>query len=76
MLVQLKIVLLRRKISQIELARGIDRTASHVSRLMRGHVKARARDRRRIANFLGVSEKQLFPGRKRRSRNGVRPRSS
>lgn len=68
MLVRLKIALLRRGISQIQLARAIGRTPAHVSRLIRGHVRPRARDRRRIASFLSVSETQLFPCRKRRSR--------
>jgi transcriptional regulator with XRE-family HTH domain len=76
MLVRLKLALLRRGISQTQLAQAIDRTPAHVSRLVRGHVKARARDRRKIASFLGVPETQLFSRRNRRNRNGVRPRSS
>jgi len=76
MLVRLKIALLRRGTSQVELARAIGRTPAHVSRLIRGHVRVRARDRRRIASFLGITEAQLFPRRKRRSRNRVRPSSS
>jgi transcriptional regulator with XRE-family HTH domain len=76
MLVRVKIVILRRGISQAKLAQAIGRTPAHVSRLIRGHVRPRARDRRRIASFLGVSEAQLFPRRKRRSRTRVRPSSS
>jgi len=76
MLVQLKIALMRRRVSQTALAQAINRTPAHVSRLIRGHIRARARDRRKIASFLGVSEKRLFPLRKRQVRNGVRPRSS
>jgi transcriptional regulator with XRE-family HTH domain len=61
MLLPLKIAILRRGISQAKLAQAIGRTPAHVSRLIRGHVKARARDRRRITHFLGVAESELFP---------------
>jgi transcriptional regulator with XRE-family HTH domain len=61
MLVQLKIALLRRGLKQSELARAIGRTPAHVSRLIRGHVLPRARDRRRVAIFLGIAEAELFP---------------
>ena len=71
MLVQLKIALLQRELKQGELARAIGRTPAHVSRLIRGRVRLRARDRRRIASFLGVSETQLFPS----TRITARPRS-
>jgi len=68
MLVELKIALLQHGISQIEIAHAIGRTPAHISRLMHGHAKAHARDRRRIAEFLGISEVKLFPvGRKRRN---------
>ena len=76
MLVRLKLALLRRGISQTSLANGINRTPAHVSRLIRGHVKVRARDRRKIASFLGLAEAQLFSPRKRRDRDGVRTRSA
>jgi transcriptional regulator with XRE-family HTH domain len=75
MLVRLKIVILRRGISQAKLAQAIGRTPAHVSRLIRGRVRVRARDRRRISGFLGVSETQLFPSRKRPSRSTIRPES-
>lgn len=65
MLVRLKIALLRRGISQVQLAKAIGRTPAHISRLIRGHVRARARDRRRIASFFGVVESKLFPQKKR-----------
>jgi transcriptional regulator with XRE-family HTH domain len=61
MLVRLKIVILRRGISQAKLAQSIGRTPAHVSRLIRGRVRLRARDRRRIAHFLGIAETKLFP---------------
>jgi transcriptional regulator with XRE-family HTH domain len=70
MLVRLKIVILRRGISQAKLAQAIGRTPAHVSRLIRGRVRPRTRDRRRIARFLGIAEAKIFPlssNRKRES---------
>ncbi len=72
MLVQLKIALLQRELKQGELARAIGRTPAHVSRLIRGRVRLRARDRRRIAQFLSIAEERLFPGRKRSDRRNRR----
>ena len=66
--IALKTELLRRGISQRELARFIGRNPSHVSRIIRGHAKPRARDRRRIAKFLGMPEAKLFP---RRAKSGT-----
>ncbi len=71
MLVRLKIALLRRGISQVELARAIGRTPAHVSRLIRGHVRLRARDRRRIALFLGVAERAIFPCKARQKKRSA-----
>ena len=73
MLVRLKVALLKRGLKQGELARAIGRTPAHVSRLIRGHVRIRARDRRRIASFLGVSEARLFPSPTRSTRSTARP---
>lgn len=64
MLIHLKIALLQRELKQGDLARAIGRTPAHVSRLIRGRVRLRARDRRRIAGFLGIAESKLFPQRK------------
>jgi transcriptional regulator with XRE-family HTH domain len=75
MLFPLKIEILRRGISQAKLAQAIGRTPAHVSRLIRGRVRVRARDRRRIANFLGVSEVRLFPSRKRSNSATARPKA-
>lgn len=61
MLVRLKVELLKRGISQKALADALDVHPSHVSRVIRGHARPRARDRRRIAEFLGVSQRKLFP---------------
>jgi transcriptional regulator with XRE-family HTH domain len=61
MLLHLKIAILQRGISQAKLAQAIGRTPAHVSRLIHGHVRARARDRRRISAFLGTPEGDLFP---------------
>ena len=72
MLVQLKVALLQREIKQGELARAINRTPAHVSRLIRGRVRLRARDRRRIASFLGVAEVKLFPCMDSLKRAGLR----
>jgi transcriptional regulator with XRE-family HTH domain len=69
MLAQLKIALLQRGVNQGELARAIGRTPAHVSRLIRGRVRLRARDRRRIASFLGIAESKLFPRKKQNKKS-------
>jgi transcriptional regulator with XRE-family HTH domain len=73
MLLPLKIEILRRGISQAKLAQAIGRTPAHVSRLIRGRVRVRARDRRLIASFLGVSQARLFPSPTRSTRSTARP---
>jgi len=67
MLIQLKLALLERGITQAELARGIRKTPARISRIIRERIKARARDRRLISRFLGVPQSKLFP-RIRRAR--------
>ena len=75
MLLDLKIEILRRGISQAKLAQAIGRNPAHVSRMIRGRIRLRARDRRRIASFLAVSEAKLFPSRTRSNSSAVGPRS-
>jgi transcriptional regulator with XRE-family HTH domain len=74
-LLRLKFALFQKQISQAQLAREIGRTPAHVSRIVRGRVKPRARDRRRISSFLGISEAQLFPSLKRTTRSTLRSKS-
>jgi transcriptional regulator with XRE-family HTH domain len=68
MLEKLKVELLRRKISQKELARTLGLSTSHVSRLVRGEARCRARLRRRIAEYLGVPVQKIFMHRRARHR--------
>ena len=71
MLVDLKIAILQRGISQAALAQAIGRTPAHVSRLIHGRVRIRAHDRRQIAAFLGVAEAKVFL-RHSKQRGGLR----
>lgn len=71
-LLDLRILLLRRGLSQLSLARSVGISASRISRILCGRVSPRARDRRRIAGFLGISEQELFPCPKRNAQAPVR----
>jgi transcriptional regulator with XRE-family HTH domain len=76
-LVTLKIALVKQNLTQADLARAIDRSPSYVCRVMLGRVRAHARDRKRIAQALGVAELDLFPRnelfpRKRRKKGARR----
>jgi transcriptional regulator with XRE-family HTH domain len=64
-LMALRLELARRRWSQAELGRLIDRSAAHICRLVLGRIPARARDRRRIAAALGLPESDLFPCKQR-----------
>lgn len=70
MLANLKIELMRRKITQTVLARAVGISNTHMSRIIRGDARCRARLRRAIAQRLGVRETQIFP------RRGVHKRES
>ncbi len=74
-LLDLRILLLRRGLSQLSLARSVGISASRISRILCGRVSPRARDRRRIAGFLGISERSCFPALKemRRLQYGEKP---
>jgi hypothetical protein len=65
-LVKLKGHLLRTRTTQVKVARGVKMTPTKLSRLIRGQVRLRNRDRRPIAKFLQVPESRLFPARLRR----------
>lgn len=73
MQVAFKIELLKRGIRQGEVARGIGMQPSRLSRIISGRVPARARDRRRIAQFLAVAERRLFPNAWRGRRGWRKP---
>jgi transcriptional regulator with XRE-family HTH domain len=63
---KLKVQLIERGITQVDLARGIGRSPAHVCRIVRGITRPRARDRKLIAAFLGVEQEQLFRVHRRR----------
>ena len=69
LLVQLKIRLFEQRISQNSLARATGISRIRLSRLMQGHTKPRARERRLIADALGVREDEIFPNRRNRKRD-------
>jgi transcriptional regulator with XRE-family HTH domain len=73
MLVELKMLLLRRGIAQIELARQTGMNTARISRIIRGRIRPRARDRRRIARALGAAESKLFPRKPKARRHAVKP---
>jgi len=58
---KLKLTLFRRQITQSELAKALGVSDAQMSRIVRGHSRCRAKRRRMIAQFLGVSEHELFP---------------
>jgi transcriptional regulator with XRE-family HTH domain len=58
-LIDLKVLLLRKGISQKELAGAIDLSCGQVSRLINGRVRLRASHKRRIAQFLRVPQSQI-----------------
>lgn len=60
MLLKLKILLMQRKLPQKELSRGIGMSESRLSRIIQGRVRPRARERRLIAEKLGVPQVQIF----------------
>lgn len=60
MLVKLKIVLFRERIPQKELSHSIGVSESRLSRIIQGRVRPRARERRLIAEKLGVPQVQIF----------------
>lgn len=68
MLARLKLTLLERGLTQCELARLAGMKPAKVSRIIRGRIKAKARDRRVIARALGMPRAKLFPGMRRRAR--------
>ena len=66
---KLKIALYRKNITQRQLACALGVSDAHISRIIRGQSRCRARHRRVIAQFLGVREHELFPHRRARKRN-------
>ena len=67
-LMRLRVELVKRDMSQAALARAVGRSPSHICRIILGRIRARAKDRRRIAEALAVTEAALFPRRKWRRR--------
>ena len=76
-LLKLKIALVKRNLTQADLAQAIERSPSYVCRVILGRVRVRVRDRNRIAEVLGLPEKELFPrnelfARRQRQKKGAR----
>ncbi|MGH6878110.1 MAG: helix-turn-helix transcriptional regulator [Rhizomicrobium sp.] len=53
----------RRGVTQADVAKVLGKDRSHVSRIVSGLRRARARERRLVAQFLGVSIAAIFPRR-------------
>ena len=68
MLEGLKVVLLKRGITQRSLARLVKISPWRLSRVVQEHVRPRARERRLIAEHLSVREREIFPPRRARTR--------
>lgn len=68
MLEQLKLHLLRRGITQRYIANAIGISEAHLSRIVHGEVRCRARLRRRIAEVLQVRANEVFPPKRGRRR--------
>jgi len=66
-LLNLKIELVKRGLSQAALARAIGRSPSQLSRVIRGISRPRLRDKKRISEFLGIKQSQLFRPHRRRN---------
>jgi len=76
MLLNLKIVLLRNKLSQKELAETIGVSESRLSRIVLGRIRPRACERQLIAERLGVRETELFRRRYHKRASGLAQRDS
>jgi transcriptional regulator with XRE-family HTH domain len=61
MLIRLKIALFRQGLRQMDLARLVQADPARISRILRGHVRPRPRERARIARVLRLPSWQLFP---------------
>ncbi len=59
MLLSLKVVLLRRDMSQLQLARALRMSPAKVSRIIRGRIKAKPQDVAKIASFLELPASAL-----------------
>lgn len=66
----------RRGLFQRDLARALGVDRSVVSRIICGHRRVRARERRMVTELLGVPENVLFPARGRSRRRHPRSRAS
>ena len=71
MLLRLKVALLKRGISESQLARAIGAHPSTISRIIQGHTKPRPGDRRKIARVLGIPVRKLFPEIERQEKGCV-----
>jgi transcriptional regulator with XRE-family HTH domain len=59
-LIELRILMLRRGVSQRELAEAMNLSCGQVSRLINERVRLRTHHRRMIAGFLRVPQAQIF----------------
>jgi transcriptional regulator with XRE-family HTH domain len=65
MLAKLKLELLKRGHSQDWLARQLGKSATWISRRVRGRVRVRAKERRQIADALRLPPSTIFPSVRR-----------
>lgn len=72
MLTELRILMLRRGLSQKELAEAMNLSCGQVSRLINERVRLRTHHRRMIASFLHVPQAEIFRVKTR----SQKPRSS
>ena len=66
-LVELKVALVRRELSQAALARAVGLSPSQMSRILRGVSTPRRRVRKKILEVLGLTHSQLFCSHRPRS---------
>lgn len=59
-------ILQQRGMNQLQLAAAANMSVFRLSRLLNGRARLRARDRRCIAEALGVTRNELFPRRRGR----------
>ncbi len=61
MLISMKMALLKRQMTQVELARQLEVSETRVSRIIQGRLVAEPEEMREIARILGAPGRELFP---------------
>jgi transcriptional regulator with XRE-family HTH domain len=73
-LLRVKIALWKQGMTQARMARATGLRAERISRILHGHLRPRARDRRLIAGFLGICQARLFGARKGQAAHVAAPK--